>query len=163
LKQKRINGMVRFLVKRPIAVLVSFFALLLLGISAFLYLPTSLLPDADIQQINVSVKVPNSGAKEIEQNLISNLRSNLQQLHGLESIESTSSEGEGKIQLLFEHSINTSLAFIEVNEKVDRMMSNLSKDVQRPLVNKVTVADIPIFRLNIYPKDGQIDTWRLAE
>ncbi|HUH19549.1 efflux RND transporter permease subunit [Albibacterium sp.] len=155
--------MVRFLVERPIAVLVSFFALLLLGISAFLYLPTSLLPEADIPQINISVKMPNSGAKEIELNSIANLRSNLQQLHGLESIESSSSEGEGQIRLVFEHGVNISLAFIEVNEKVDRAMSNLPKGVQRPLVNKVSVADIPIFRLNIYPKAGEIDTARLAE
>ena len=67
------------------------------------------------------------------------------------------------IQLIFEHNINTSLAFIEVNEKVDRAMNNLPKDLQRPLINKVSVADIPIFRLNIYPKDGQIDAKRLGE
>lgn len=155
--------MVRFLVKRPTAVLVSFFALLMLGISAFWHLPASLLPEADIPQINVTVKMPNSGAREIEQNVIASLRRGLQQLNGLESIESSSSEGEGQIKLIFEHNVNTSLAFIEVNEKVDRAMNNLPTDIQRPLINKVSVADIPIFRLNISPKDGELNPTRMAE
>lgn len=155
--------MIRFLVNRPVAVLISFFALMLLGITAFWYIPASLLPDTDIPQIIVKVKGANYAAKEVEQNLTGPIRNGLLQLHGLEQIESTSSEGNGIIRLVFEHGVNNSMSFIEVNEKVDLAMNQLPKDAERPMVTKSGVGDIPVFNLNIYPKGNAVSAARLAE
>lgn len=155
--------MIRFLVERPIAVVVSFFALLLLGITAYLQLPTSLLPESDIPEIDVRLSMPNTAARGVEQQGTSILRTSLMQLHGLENIESRSTEGEGKINLLFEHGTNISLAFIEVNEKVDMAMNRLPDGTARPLVNKTAIADIPIYQLNIFPKEEKVTEGRMAE
>lgn len=155
--------MIRFLVKRPVAVLISFFALMLLGITVFWYIPASLLPNTDIPQIIVKVKGANYTAKEVEQTLTRPIRNGLLQLHGLEQIESTSSEGNGIIRMVFEHGVNNSMSFIEVNEKVDQAMNQLPKDAERPLVTKSGIGDIPVFNLNIYPKGQNVSPTRLAE
>lgn len=146
--------MIKFLVHRPVAVVVSFVALLLLGASAYTQLPTTLLPDADIPRLSVQVPAENASARMLEQNVLSRLRNALMHMHGLEHLESTSMEGEGRIELLFAHGTNLTLAFLEVNERIDKAMNSLPEGVKRPLVHKASVADIPIFRLNIYPEDS---------
>ena len=155
--------MVRFLVDRPVAVLVSFFALLLLGVTAYLRLPVALLPDSDVPAVSVRVDAPTFAAQEVEQRIVEPLRASLQQLQGLSDIESVSSEGTGIVHLRFNYGTDMSMAFIEANEKVDLTMDRLPRDVQRPTVSKSGIADIPVFRLNITPKGGAATPGRMAE
>ncbi|PSL24441.1 efflux RND transporter permease subunit [Chitinophaga ginsengisoli] len=155
--------MIAFLTKRPIAVLISFFALMLLGIVAGNMVPTSLLPDTDIPQINIRIQVPNQSAREIEQNITSTMRDAMRQLHSLDAIESASGEGSGDIQLVFTHGTDMSMAFIAVNEKVDMLMNRLPPGTARPLVTRVSVSDIPVFHLQLYDRAGNESPQRLAE
>lgn len=149
--------MIRFLVKRPVAVIVSFVALLLVGAAAALFIPVSLLPDIDVPEITVQVDKADASSLEIEESLVRPVRQGLAQLHGLERLESTSREGRGTIRLTFEHGTNTDLAFIEVNEKIDRAMNRLPREAERPLVVKASTSDIPAFYLNVrLSNSGQI-------
>lgn len=154
--------MVRFLVDRPIAILVSFFALLILGITAYLGLPVSLLPETNVPEVIVRVPAPDHSAQETEQRTIAPLRASLQQLRGLASIESMSSEGGGVIHLRFDYGTDIGMAVIEANEKVDLSMDRLPREAQRPIVSKTGISDIPIFRLNISPLEGGTNP-RMAE
>ncbi len=155
--------MVRFLVHRPVAVLVSFFALLLLGIAAYLKLPVSLLPQVDVPLLWVQVQAQDLSAQEAENRLTRPLRNSLMQLRGLRHIESTTQEGAGEIRLQFEHDVDISMAFVEVNEKVDIAMNSLPRETVRPTVTKSSISDIPVFRLNLSPKSKEITTDRIAE
>ncbi|MFB2120748.1 efflux RND transporter permease subunit [Parapedobacter sp. 2B3] len=154
--------MIRFLVHRPIAVLVSFFALLLLGVTAYLYLPTSLLPESDIPEIIVRLSGENLSAEEVEQQLATPIRNGLLQLHGLERIESSASEGRAAVRVRFEAGSDISLRFIEVNEKVDMAMNSLPREAERPLVVKMGVDDIPVFQLSVLPRDSLATAARLV-
>ncbi|MEC3881798.1 efflux RND transporter permease subunit [Parapedobacter sp. 10938] len=146
--------MIRFLVHRPISVLVSFFALLLLGITAYVYLPTSLLPDSDIPEIAVELSGEYMSSEEVEEQLTTPIRNALLQLHGLDRIESRSMEGEGLVLVRFEAGSDISKRFIEVNEKVDMSMNGLPREAKRPLVTKMRVDDIPVFQLNVSVSDS---------
>jgi len=155
--------MIRFLVHRPIAVLVSFFALLLLGVAAFLKLPVSLLPEVDIPVILVRASGDDMSAQEAEERLTKPLRNSLQQLRGLKELQSTTSEGSGTIRLAFDHGVDIGTAFIEANEKVDMAMNSLPREVARPVIVKSGIADIPAFRLNVYPKNTNATTAEMIE
>ncbi|MBP7039104.1 MAG: efflux RND transporter permease subunit, partial [Bacteroidales bacterium] len=74
--------MVKFLISRPIAVVMTFLALLLLGIVASNRLPVSLMPDIDIPEITVAVSRPDVSARELENSVVSVLRRNLMQVQG---------------------------------------------------------------------------------
>lgn len=155
--------MIRFLVNRPVAVMVSFFALLLLGATAYTYLPTSLLPDSDIPEITVKLKGEHLSSEEVEQQLTTPMRNALSQLQGLEHIESRSSEGSSTISLRFETGSDISLRFIEINEKVDMAMNYLPRQAERPVVTKIGVDDIPVFHLNVAPRDQSLGNDKLVE
>ncbi len=42
-----------------------------------------------------------------------------------------------------DYGVDTDLAFIEVNEKIDAAMNSLPRDISRPKAVKASVADIP--------------------
>jgi len=141
--------MVRFLITRPVAVTMTFLALILLGIVASLRLPVSLMPDIDIPEITVAISRPDVSAREIENTVVSVLRRNLLQVPGLDDIQSESRNGSAHIRLRFKFGNDVNLAFMEVNEKIDAAMNNLPRDLERPRIIKASATDIPVFLLNI--------------
>lgn len=145
--------MIRFLVQRPIAVLMATLLCLILGVLSMLKIPISLMPDIDIPRITVKVKVKNKSAGQIESNLGRSVRNKLNQLNHLESMSSKASNGSLVVDLQFEHGTDTDLAFIEVNEKIDQITGNLPKFVDRPKVLKASASDIPAFYIDISSRE----------
>ena len=146
--------MVRFLIKRPIAVLMAFTACFIVGLVTYFSLPVSLLPDIDIPQITVQVTGENSSARELENTMVAPVRRQLMQVSGLSEMRSETRDGSGIIRLSFDFGTNTDLAFIEVNEKIDAAMNSLPRDAVRPKAIKASATDIPVFYLNMTLRDA---------
>lgn len=141
--------MIKFLLRRPIAVFMAFTACFIIGIVTYRTLPVSLLPDIAIPEITVQVTGENTSARELENTVMRTLRSQLMQVGRLEDLRSETRDGIGLIRLRFEYGTNTDLAFIEVNEKTDAAMSYLPRNTQRPKVIKASATDIPVLYLNL--------------
>lgn len=146
--------MVRFLITRPIAVLMTFISVVMLGIISSGRLPVSLMPDVDIPEITVAVSSPDASAREIENTIVSVLCRNLIQVSGLADLTSESRNGSALIRLSFKYGVNINLAFMEVNEKIDGAMNNLPRDMERPRVVKASATDLPVFLVNITLAEG---------
>ena len=146
--------MVKFLLKRPIAVLMAFTACFMVGLVTYFTLPVSLLPDIAIPQIAVQVSGENSSARELENTVVAPLRRQLLQVSGLREIKSETRDKSGIIRLEFDFGVNTDLAFIEVNEKIDAAMNNLPKETERPKAIKASATDIPVLYLNMTLKNS---------
>lgn len=145
--------MIKFLIQRPIAVLMAFTACFIIGLVTYSTLPISLLPDIAIPEITVQVSAANTSARELENTIIKPLRGQLIQVSTLKDIHSESRDGAGIIRLSFDFGTNTDLAFIEVNEKIDAAMNYLPKETERPKVVKASATDIPVFYLNLTLKN----------
>lgn len=145
--------MLRFLVQRPVGVFLSFLGLFIIGSLMAGRLPVSLLPDIAIPEITVQVEYPNAAARTIESTITKPLRNQLLQANHLRDIKSESQDGAATIHLEFEFGTNTHLSFIEVNEKIDQIMSRLPRDLQRPQVIKANAGDIPIFYVSVVPRE----------
>lgn len=145
--------MIKFLIQRPIAVLMAFTACFIIGLVTYSTLPISLLPNIAIPEITVQVSAANTSARELENTIIKPLRGQLIQVSTLKDIHSESRDGAGIIRLSFEFGTNTDLAFIEVNEKIDAAMNYLPKETERPKVVKASATDIPVFYLNLTLKN----------
>ena len=153
--------MIKFLIQRPIAVLMAFTACFIVGLVTYFTLPVSLLPDIAIPEITVQVSAQNTSARELENTVVKPLRQQLIQVARLKDMDSETRDGAGLIRLNFDYGTNTDLAFIEVNEKIDAAMNYLPKDTDRPKVIKASATDIPVFYLSLTLKNdsayGQTD------
>ena len=137
--------MIKFLIQRPIAVLMAFTACFIVGLVTYFTLPVSLLPDISIPEITVQVSAKNTSARELENTVVKPVRQQLIQVAALKDMTSETRDGAGIIRLSFDFGTNTDLAFIEVNEKIDAAMNYLPKDTDRPKVIKASATDIPVF------------------
>ena len=140
------------MIHRPIAVTMCIIALVVMGILALRYIPISLMPDIDIPQITVQTSMPGYSAHEIERDVVSPLRGRLMQVAGVKDIRSEVRMDAGSVMMTFDPGSNIDLLFIEVNEKIDRAMNSMPKDMDRPKVMKASAMDIPAFYLDIYLK-----------
>ena len=144
--------MIRFLLERPIAVMMSFLALVVFSGIVFRLLPISLLPPIDVPQIVVKVTYPNASPESIEQNVLQQIREGLITLNGLEEMESKAGSEVGTVRLTFDYGTQMELAYIDVNEKIDRLVNTLPRDLTRPEVIRINTSDIPVARVQVIPK-----------
>lgn len=145
--------MTTFLVHRPIAVTVIFIAVMIVGILASLNIPVSVMPSIDIPEITVHINRKNVSTRELENTIVAPLRQQLTRVAHLDDISSETRDEYSLIRLRFEYGTAVDLAFLEVNEKIDRAMTNFPRDVDRPKIVKASATDIPVFYLNISLKE----------
>src|SRR5438105_14880861 len=143
--------MLRYLIQRPIAVLMIFLSLIITGLIIIGKVPVSLLPDIDVPQIVIQVNYPNTPATLIEENILKPIRENLVNIAHLKNIESLSANHTGSLYLNFEYGTRMNLSYIEINEKIDRLSSSFPRDMERPQVIRVNTSDIPIIRIQVIP------------
>ena len=144
--------MIRKLINRPVAVSMVLFAVAVLGAVSIKLIPVSLMPDVDIPQITVQVKVDGSSAREMDEYL-QPLRRQLMQIPSLTDIRSQSESGVGIIRLSFDYGADIDFIFVEVNERIDRAMSSLPEGAERPKALKSSATDIPAFFVNMTVRD----------
>ena len=143
--------MIRRLIDRPVAVTMSVIAVLVVGIISIGRIPVSLMPDIDIPEISIRFSAPGMSAREIDNAVIQPLRQQLIQVPSLDDFVCEAGFGRGAIKLSFEPGADIDFCFIEVNEKVDRAMTSLPKEVERPKIVEASAADIPAFFIDITP------------
>lgn len=136
----------------------SLIALVIIGITSFNYIPISLMPNIDIPQITVQVSYPGASVREVDSKVLKPLKNQMMQVVGLKNIQSESQMDAGSIFMSFEPGSNIDLIFIEVNEKMDRVMNSMPKELERPKVLKASATDIPAFYLDLTLKDEYIYT-----
>ena len=151
------------LIYRPIAVSMCVLALVILGFLSQRYIPVSLMPDIDIPQITVHASYPGASVRQVEHQVTSTLRGQLSQVAGLKDITTESRMDAATVKLTFEPGANMDLLFIEVGEKIDRAMTWLPRDMERPKVVKASAMDIPAFYLDVSLKDSTATDVRFVQ
>ena len=155
--------MLSTLIRRPIAVSMCVVALVVIGILSMRYIPVSLLPDIDMPQITVHASYPGASVRQVESLVTSPLRGQLSQVPGLKEISTESRMDAGTVTLTFEPGADMDLLFIEAGEKVDRAMTWLPKEMERPKVLKASAMDIPAFYLDVWLKDSTASDMRFVQ
>jgi len=141
--------MLRYLLSRPIAISMSLLVALALSLLAYRVLPVSLLPALDVPQITITVKYPNGSPEEIENSILKPIRESMLTLNGIKASESIAQNETGRVTLQFEYGTAMNLAYIEANEKIDRLTTLLPRSLERPIVFKASTADIPVARIQV--------------
>lgn len=133
----------------------SFLALLIFSVLAYIQLPISLLPDIDVPKLAIRVDYPNTSAEAIEENVLLPIRQRMSTMNGLENMESVASNETALLSLSFAYGSRMDLAYVEANEKIDRLLDQFPKSMERPQVIRLNTADIPMLRVHVVPDEQQ--------
>ena len=117
-----------------------YLAVALLGLAAWRNLPVELLPDTDLPQLSVMAQWPGASPETTEAFLTSPLEAALQQVRGVEKIESESSEEDGvgtaRIRVEFGRHTDMEFARLELSERLAALENELPAAVRGPYVQQ---------------------------
>ena len=126
--------MIRFSIRRPVAVAMLYGALALLGVASWLSVPVELLPDTELPRLRVTVAWPGASPEVTEAFLTSPIEAAVQQVRGVEKVTSTSEEERGLVEVHFGRDADLDFARLELSEQLAALDENLPEGAGRPVV-----------------------------
>ncbi|MGH9324429.1 MAG: efflux RND transporter permease subunit, partial [Vicinamibacteria bacterium] len=138
-----------FSIRRPITVYMITSVAILLGAISFWQLPVDLMPDIEFPTITVATEYPGVAPEEMETLVTRPIERAVSSAPGVEEIESTSSEGQSRVQVRFEWGTNLDEAANEIRTRVDRLRPILPEDSEPPSLYKFDVSQFPILYMAV--------------
>ena len=135
----------RFSVNRPVTVVMSLVALLVVGYIAYTRIPLTLFPEGfDYPRLFAWANYPNAGAVEVEQKVVHHLEEAVAQVSRVKRLRSNAYSGGGNVQVEFQKGTDLQLAFAEMKDRLDRIMPELPDEIEQLWVRRWDQNDIPI-------------------
>lgn len=136
-------------VKRPLLIIVIFTVLLLFGALSYSKLNYKLLPDIAAQSVSVSTIYPGASAAEVETSVTKKLEDAFAAVEGLDKINSSSQEGVSQITVQLKSGTDVDQAERDIQRKADQLQNDLPDNINRPVVNKIDLEELPILRAGV--------------
>jgi multidrug efflux pump len=138
---------------RPVATTLLLVAILLLGATAFRFIPVAALPVVDYPTIQVTTAYPGASADVMTSAVSAPLETQFGQMANLTQMSSHSSGGASVITLQFDLALALDVAEQEVQAAINAATSYLPTDLPAPpTYAKVNPADVPVLTLGITSK-----------
>lgn len=136
-------------IRRPVLATVLTLIILLFGFIGYSYLGVREYPAVDNPIISVSCSYPGANADVIENQITEPLEQNINGIPGIRSLSSVSSQGQSRITVEFELSVDLETAANDVRDKVSRAQRLLPRDCDPPTVSKADADAMPILMVTI--------------
>jgi hydrophobe/amphiphile efflux-1 (HAE1) family protein len=131
-------------IRTPIPSIVLSIILLVLGWTSFLKLPITRLPNADIPIVSVVVTQFGAAPSELESQVTKTIEDGVSGVEGVRHISSSITDGISVTTIEFRLETNTDRALNDVKDAVTSVRSNLPRNVNEPLIQRVDVVGLPI-------------------
>jgi multidrug efflux pump len=131
-------------IRRPVLTLMMSLSLILFGVISLQRLPVRELPDIDPPIVSVTTVYPGANASVIETEVTERLEEQLNNIEGIKTLTSTSSEQVSNITIEFDLSRPIDQAAQDVRDRVSRVRGRLPESIEEPIVAKQDADAQPI-------------------
>ena len=131
-------------IRRPVLATVLTIIIILFGLIGYTYLGVREYPSVDNPIISVTCSYAGANADVIENQITEPLEQNINGIPGIRSLSSVSQQGQCRITIEFELSVDLETAANDVRDKVSRAQRYLPDDCDPPTVSKADADAIPI-------------------
>ncbi|HZT08234.1 MAG TPA: efflux RND transporter permease subunit [Chloroflexota bacterium] len=139
--------MTRFAIRHPLPMLMAVLAVVLMGAVAHGYLNVDRLPPLSFPVITVNVGYPQAAAQDVEQLVTQPIEDALAGVEGIDTIESTSSEGRARIRVTLSEGADPDLAALDVERRISRIRAKLPAEITDPSIFKADPNEIPVMNI----------------
>lgn len=136
-------------IRRPVLATVLTIIILLFGLIGYTTLGVREYPSVYNPIISVSCSYPGANAEVIENQITEPLEQNINGIPGIRSLSSVSQQGQSRITVEFELSVDLETAANDVRDKVSRAQRYLPRDCDPPTVSKADADATPILMVAI--------------
>ncbi len=136
-------------IRRPVLATVLTIIIVIFGFIGYNALGVREYPSVDNPIISVSCSYAGANAEVIESQITEPLEQNINGIPGIRSISSVSQQGQCRITVEFELSVDLETAANDVRDKVSRAQRYLPRDCDPPTVSKADADATPILMIAI--------------
>ena len=136
-------------IRRPVLATVITIIIVIFGFIGYNNLGVREYPSVDNPIISVSCSYAGANADVIESQITEPLEQNINGIPGIRSISSVSQQGQCRITVEFELSVDLETAANDVRDKVSRAQRYLPRDCDPPTVSKADADAVPILMIAI--------------
>ena len=136
-------------IRRPVLATVLTIIILLFGIIGYNTLGVREYPSVDNPIISVTCSYSGANAEVIESQITEPLEQNINGIPGIRSLTSTSQQGQCRITIEFDLSVDLETAANDVRDKVSRAQRFLPRDCDPPTVSKADADAMPILMVAV--------------
>lgn len=148
-------------IHRPVLTTVMTLVIMIFGIIGMSQLGVREYPQSERPIVSVRASYPGANASVIENQITKPLEEEINTVEGIDSMLSTSREGQSQIRVEFELGDDIERAANDIRDRVSAAARRLPIDVQPPVVTKADADGDPIIFLNI--ESEQRDTMELTQ
>ncbi len=134
-------------IRRPVFATVLVLALVVVGFFAYNQLGVDRFPKVDFPFVVVTTTLPGAAPEEMETEVTDKLEEAVNTISGIEQLISTSSDGVSLVQIQFALEKDPDVAAQEVRDKINRILSDLPKDSDPPIIEKLDPDADPVISI----------------
>ncbi len=140
-------------IRNPVAPLLAFFLLMVLGWQSFNSLPITRFPNIDVPLVAVSVGQSGAAPAEMESQVTKEIEDAVAGLTGAKRVTSTVTDGLSTTVVEFRMEVPTDKAVQDVKDAVDQIRGDLPGGIEAPIVTRIDVEGQAIMTFSVAAPD----------
>ena len=138
-----------FAVKQPVAAMMLFLALALIGIFSLTRLNVDMLPDIDPPVVSILTSWPGASASDVETEVTEPIEDTVNTVNNLDTLTSKSLDNLSAIACEFEWGTDLDVATNDIRDQLELARRELPEDAEEPILFKFSSATAPIMFMTI--------------
>jgi HAE1 family hydrophobic/amphiphilic exporter-1 len=148
-------------IRQPVFMTMVLVAGIVMGVYAYFRMPVDVYPNVEFPVAVVTTIYPGASPTEVEDQVTRKLEDELATISGIDTVQSTSSEGLSNIILQFDLNVSSDKAVEAVREKVSLLRNSLPTGIQEPIIRRFNASDQPVMQMSIADKTGELSPVQL--
>jgi HAE1 family hydrophobic/amphiphilic exporter-1 len=144
-----VQWLARVCVQRPVFASVLMLVILVLGTVGYRGLGVDQFPNVDVPVVVITTQLPGAAPEEIETDVTDKIEGAVNQISGVDDLNSVSSEGVSQVIIMFKLDKDTDVAAQEVRDKVNTVLRELPSGIEQPIITKVEPSAAPVLYLGL--------------
>ncbi|MFB3065513.1 MAG: efflux RND transporter permease subunit [Planctomycetota bacterium] len=158
------KGGLRFLLSRPVGILVGSVAAVLLGVLAFQRIPLQLMPEGfENRWMTVYAMLRSSSPQEAERLVAIPLEEQLGTVSGIETMHTSCDPNRVRIRLQLKRDAHLPTVEREVRDRIQRVEPRLPDDVDRVRIRRHSASDMPVMMFAVRGEHEAIERVVLSD
>ncbi len=157
------QALARLCVRRPVFASVLILSLVVVGIVGYSRLGVDRYPKVDFPTIAIITRLDGAAPEEVETEITDKIEESVNTIAGIDDLQSTSAEGISQVFVTFQLEKNVDVAAQEVRDKVNRVLADLPKGIDAPIVEKLDPDATPVLAVALVSRRPIRETTEFAD
>lgn len=131
-------GITKFVLKRPVTVIMTLLCLLVFGISSVFHASLEQMPEMETPMMTIMARYEGAGPEDISELVTEPIEDAVSTLEGVKSISSSSSDGSARVMLEYDYGTDMDEAYSELTKKMSSLERQLPEDMDTPTVMEMS-------------------------